>query len=41
MFYKDTIKVSPKGAWLVQWDERATLDLGVLSLSPTLGVEII
>lgn len=35
-----TIKSTLKGTWLVQPVERATLDLGVLSSSPTLGVEI-
>lgn len=29
------------GTCLVQLEERATLDLGVLGLSPMLGVEII
>ena len=29
-----------RGAWLAQWVEHGTLDLGVASLSPTLGVEI-
>jgi len=28
------------GAWLAQWVEHVTLDLGVVSSSPTLGVEI-
>ena len=28
------------GTWLVQSVELATLDLGVLSLSPTLGAEV-
>ena len=28
------------GAWLAQLVEHATLDLGVVSMSPTLGVEI-
>ena len=28
------------GAWLAQWVEHAILDLRVVSLSPTLGVEI-
>ena len=27
-------------AWLTQLEEHATLDLGVVSLSPKLGVEI-
>ena len=30
-----------KGTWLAQLVEHVTLDLGVLGLSPTLGVEII
>ena len=29
-----------QGAWLVQTEECVTLDLWVMSLSPTLGVEI-
>ena len=29
-----------RGAWLAESVERWTLDLGVVSLSPTLGVEI-
>ena len=29
-----------KGAWLVQLVEHATLDLRVVGLSPTVGVEI-
>lgn len=29
-----------RGAWLAQSVEHATLDLGVMSLSPTLGVDI-
>ena len=29
-----------QGAWLAQLVEHVTLDLGVVSLSPTLGVEI-
>lgn len=29
-----------RGAWLAQSVEHATLDLGVVSLSPTSGVEI-
>ena len=28
------------GAWLAQSEECVTLDLGVMSLSPTLGAEI-
>ena len=28
-----------RGAWLVQWVEHATLDLGVMCSSPMLGVE--
>lgn len=28
------------GAWLAQSDQHATLDLGVLSLSPTSGAEV-
>ena len=28
------------GAWLAQLEECVTLDLGVVSLSPTLGIEI-
>ena len=31
---------SPQGAWLARWEELATLDLGVVSLSPRLGVRI-
>ena len=30
-----------RGTWLALLEEHVTLDLGVLSLSPTLGVEII
>ena len=33
-------KVYCRGAWLAQLVERATLDLGVVGLSPTLGVNI-
>ena len=29
------------GTWLAQWVEHMTVDLGVMSLSPKLGVEII
>ena len=29
-----------RSAWLAQSVEHATLDLGIVSLSPTLGVEI-
>ena len=28
------------GAWLAQLEENVTLDLGIMSSSPTLGVEI-
>ena len=28
------------GAWLAQWEEHPTVDLKVMSFSPTLGVEI-
>lgn len=28
------------GAWVAKLEERATIDLGVLSWSPTLGTEI-
>ena len=33
-------KFNNRGAWLAQSEERVTLNLGVVSLSPTLGVEI-
>ena len=33
-------KLSHTGTWLAQLVERATLDLGVVSLGPMLGVEI-
>ena len=33
-------KITPKVAWLAQSAEHARLVLGVVSLSPTLGVEI-
>ena len=29
-----------RGAWLAQWEGHETLDLGVVSSSPALGVEI-
>jgi len=35
-----TIKPFLRGAWLAQSEEHAILDLRVMSLSPTLGVEI-
>ena len=33
--------IASRGALLTQWLEHVTLDLGVVSLSPTLGVAII
>ena len=33
-------KTNFRGSWLAQSEEHATLDLGVMGLSPTLGVEI-
>ena len=36
-YCKDIFKT---GAWLAQLVEHATVDLGVMSSSPTLGVEI-
>lgn len=30
-----------RGAWQAQWAEPATLDLRIVTLSPTLGLEII
>lgn len=33
-------EMSPRGAWLAQWAVCATLHLRVLSLMPTVGVEI-
>lgn len=45
--YVDTIlsslatKEEQRGTWLVHSEERGTLGLGVMSSSPTLGVEII
>ena len=37
----DTLKLYMfRGAWLAQSVEYGTLDLGVVSLSPTLGVEV-
>ena len=33
-------KVENRGTWLAQSVEHETLDLGIVSLSPTLGVEI-
>ena len=32
--------ITLKGPWLTQFVEHVTLDLGVVSSSPTLGVEI-
>ena len=29
-----------RGTWLAQWEEHGALNLGVVSLSPMLGVEI-
>ena len=34
------IKTSMRGTWLAQSEEHVTFDMGVLSPSPTLGVEI-
>lgn len=36
MYFKNL----PRGAWLAQVEEQITLDLGVMSLSLTLGVGI-
>ena len=35
-----TLKMVFWGTWLTQLEEHATLDLGVVSLSPMMGVEI-
>jgi len=40
MWYGISEKTVPRGAWLAQWEEHATLDLGLMSSSPTMGVEI-
>ena len=29
-----------RGTWLIQWNEHVALDLGVVSPSPTLGVQL-
>ena len=34
------LKLGSRGAWLDQLEECATLDLGVVASSPTLGIEI-
>ena len=36
----NTKKSVHRGIWLAQSEERAALDLGVMSSSPTLGIEI-
>ena len=33
-------KLGQGGAWMAQLVEHATLDLGVMSSSPTLGIEL-
>ena len=39
--YENTLKIGiERGTWLAQSEEHGTLDLGVVSLSPTSGVEI-
>jgi len=41
MWYGISEKTVPRGAWLAaQWEGHATLDLGLMSSSPTMGVEI-
>ena len=39
-FEMEFLKYHLQGCWLAQSEEHATLDYGVMSLSPMLGVEI-
>ena len=39
-YYMAINKSTNRGAWLAQSEEHMTLDLGVVSSSPTLGIEI-
>ena len=32
-------KIAGGGTWLIQWVQHATLDLRIMSSSPTLGIE--